>query len=173
MILPAYLESEIMEFCRVSNIPVSDGNIPKNRQSEIWDFVKYRMKKDRNDTRAKEWVNSIKVSPLISKIIGTIEPLESPIEEYLREGLDESPLKGMYETQYNIGSKRVDFAFPSKKLVVECDGKDYHYATTEQVEKDQARDSYLARKGWRVLHIEGKAIRTNIDLCIKQISEAL
>ena len=76
-------------------------------------------------------------------------------------------------TQFNIGSKRVDFAFPIAKLVVEADGKEYHRANQRQLDRDMQRDKYLARKGWRVLHIEGLAIRRNLGLCLEKIKEQL
>jgi very-short-patch-repair endonuclease len=173
MIYPDYLQSEILKFCQVSDIPVVGGNIPKDRQGEVWAFVKYRMKKDRNTTRKKEGEDALKISPIIMKILGAVEQEASPIEVYLNTAIEKTVLKQYVKQQFQIGSKTVDFAFPIAKLVVECDGKDYHYATIEQVEKDQERDKYLAKRGWRILHIEGKAIRTNINLCIEQIKKSL
>lgn len=75
--------------------------------------------------------------------------------------------------QFEIGTKRVDIAFPIAKLVVECDGKEFHHDNQDQIDRDQKRDIYLAKKGWRVLHIEGLAIRRNIDLCVEKIKEQL
>ena len=77
------------------------------------------------------------------------------------------------EEQYKIGTKRVDFAYPNQRLVIECDGYKWHRQDKEQIERDIERDKYLARKGWRVLHFSGVQIRRNIKGCINEIKEAL
>ena len=59
---------------------------------------------------------------------------ESPIEIILFNFLCTYGLYGI--PQYEIGKYRADIAFPDKKLVIECDGKDFH-STPEQLERDR------------------------------------
>ena len=45
--------------------------------------------------------------------------------------------------QYPIGKYFADFADPAKKIVIECDGSEFH-----SKEKDAPRDRYMASEGW-------------------------
>lgn len=45
---------------------------------------------------------------------------------------------------------RVDFAYPSARLIVECDGRRWH-TTAEAFERDRRRDNQAQMAGWRVL----------------------
>lgn len=56
---------------------------------------------------------------------------------------------------------RVDFAIASRengRVVVECDGHDYHERTKEQAARDRSRDRALTGLGWRVLRFTGREI---------------
>lgn len=52
--------------------------------------------------------------------------------------------------QLPIGKYFADFADPVKKIVIECDGKEFH-----SKEKDKARDAFMASNGWTVYRISG------------------
>lgn len=66
--------------------------------------------------------------------------------------------------QIGVGPYRVDFlldVFPNvglPKLVVECDGHDFHERTKEQAQRDKARDRYLVGQGLRVVRFTGSEI---------------
>ena len=96
---------------------------------------------------------------------------ETPIEKYMENAMFNHKIPA--ESQYKIGKKIADFAYPQQRLVIECDGYKWHKQDKEQIEKDIKRDKSLARKGWRVLHFSGVQIRRNIEGCIKEIKEAL
>ena len=64
----------------------------------------------------------------------------SPIEEILNDKLNDTDFK--YTRQKNIGKYFVDFYFGDRKLVVECDGHDWHH-TYRQMENDFKRQNYL------------------------------
>lgn len=81
--------------------------------------------------------------------------IESPIE-----------IKALYwfskyglfpQFQYEIGKYRADFAFEDIKLVVECDGAEWH-STDEQKKNDKERDEYMINLGWKVLRFSGSEI---------------
>lgn len=172
MIYPDHVESELLKFCEINSIPIRNGIVPTAFVGQVNAFIQHKIRSDRYRTRVKEEINDLKIQPNILEILN-LKVTESPIEDYLLNALKEHDLDKHCRPQFEIGTKRVDFAFPIAKLVVECDGKQYHFSDSDQIERDQKRDLYLAKKGWRVLHIEGLAIRRNIDLCIKRIKENL
>lgn len=77
------------------------------------------------------------------------------------------------EKDFEIGGITAPLAFPKAKLAIDFETCQYNFEHIRQLERDQKRDKYLARKGWRVIHIEGFAIRRNIGLCIDKIKQAL
>lgn len=66
--------------------------------------------------------------------------------------------------QVNISKYRVDFLFEGKgkKLVVECDGRDFHHSTKDQIERDRARDAELSRLGYTVFRFPGTQISNDV-----------
>lgn len=68
--------------------------------------------------------------------------------------------------QQKIGPYRVDFLLEyrplhsdlEKRIVVECDGHQWHERTKEQAIKDKERDRYLTREGYIVLRFTGSEI---------------
>lgn len=68
------------------------------------------------------------------------------------------------EQQVNISKYRVDFLITGngKRLVIECDGRDFHHATREQIERDRARDAELSALGYTIYRFPGKQITSDI-----------
>jgi very-short-patch-repair endonuclease len=67
--------------------------------------------------------------------------------------------------QHQIGDYRVDFAillnnvpYEQIRIVVECDGHDFHEKTKEQAIRDKKRDRKLQIAGWKVLRFSGSEI---------------
>lgn len=84
--------------------------------------------------------------------------------------------------QAQIGEHRVDFLIeredyePSRggmatlsKLVVECDGHDFHEKTKEQARKDKSRDRTLQSCGYPVFRFTGAEIFQDVFKCIADI----
>jgi len=170
LIYPEHIQEEVFKYYKLAGINIEKGIVSSIQAEEIKKFINYKLKVDRNKTRAIKYQRSFEINDELQKIKNKFE---SPIEEYLYAAFIENGLDKHCRPQFEIGTKRVDFAFPIAKLAVECDGKRYHFTEKSQIEHDQKRDKYLARRGWRVLHIEGLAIRRNIDLCIKKVKENL
>ncbi len=170
MIYPDYLTAQVFKFCKDSNIPIDGGYVSKIDAEKTERFIHYQMTQNRNRTGHIERTRVTITDQDLKKMFNLCE---SPIEDYLLQAMVDVGLDKHCRPQFEIGKKRVDFAFPIAKLAVECDGKAYHFTDQTQIEKDQERDKYLARKGWRVLHIEGLAIRRNIELCIKKIVDQI
>ena len=173
MIIPNYLEDQVKRYCELKKIPLMNGQVPTQYIKEIEWFIKSTLEKDRTKTRNIENRDKVKIGNILNDMMDGLAPCESPIEEYMYNAIKNHGLEDICNPQFKIGTKRVDFAFPIAKLVVECDGKNYHHADQIQIERDQERDRYLSRKGWKVLHFEGLAIRRKIDLCMERIKESL
>lgn len=94
---------------------------------------------------------------------------ESPLERMLAAALDAHGVA--YVREYRISNIHVDFAFPERKLAVECDGHRYH-ASRDDKTRDAKRDAFLKRRGWRVLRFTGDDIRNDIQACVRKISES-
>lgn len=63
--------------------------------------------------------------------------------------------------QKQIGKHRVDFLIGRKgirPIVAECDGRDFHHSTRDQIERDRKRDAELEAAGFRVLRYPGTQI---------------
>lgn len=171
MIYPDHLEIKIKEYCSRANIPLINGIVPSVFVEEVQRYIRVLIKTDRIKTREFEETNKFKINPLAQ--IQQANLVESPIEEFMLQAISQSGIGKHCIPQFQIGTKRVDIAFPIAKLVVECDGKKYHFTDGEQIERDQKRDIYLAKKGWVVKHFDGLIIRRNIEICIKEIKDYL
>lgn len=82
--------------------------------------------------------------------------------------------------QQKIGAFRVDFlliirdvAFGSGdiKLVVECDGHDFHERTKEQASRDKKRDRELTAQGYYVLRFTGSDIYKDAEGCAAEVAK--
>lgn len=84
-------------------------------------------------------------------------------------------------SQYDTGVARVDFIFAHKnwrsgkvfRLVVECDGHDFHERTKGQAERDRSRDRMFQEKGWGIFRFTGSEIWRDPMGCAAQVSEWL
>jgi len=59
------------------------------------------------------------------------------------------------------------------KIVIECDGHDFHEKTKEQASKDKKRDRDLQKLGFMVFRYSGSDIYRNIDVCVEEISNVV
>lgn len=78
--------------------------------------------------------------------------------------------------QYELFGYRADFAIFERhvfgeetKIIVECDGHDFHERTKEQARRDRQRDRDLSYNGWRVLRFTGSEIHENAEGCADSI----
>ena len=69
--------------------------------------------------------------------------------------------------QAKIGNYRVDFKLTYQKgetvkeVIVECDSEEFHERSEQERRYEKARDRYLIKKGFTVLHFTGKEIMEN------------
>lgn len=93
-------------------------------------------------------------------------PPLTPIEDQLLQGLLGRDLQS--RVQFGIGPYRADFAFPSQRLVVEADGRDWHDPI-----RDEARDRALRALGWVTLRFPGWRIHRELDAVLEEIEATL
>lgn len=95
------------------------------------------------------------------------------------------------EQQFKIGPYRVDFLISGwtngrirhaggrytdvtpgwRKLVVECDGHEFHEKTKDQVARDKAREREIVSAGYEIFRFSGSEIWRNPLDCAGQISD--
>ena len=80
-------------------------------------------------------------------------------------------------TQKKIGSYRVDFLITTNetdiKVVVECDGHEFHERTKQQAAKDKSRDRQLVSLGYAVLRFTGSEIWKDPWECASEINDLI
>jgi len=105
---------------------------------------------------------------------------ESPIEEKMLVALRAVlPSHVTIRQQVNDicgGRYRADFTVTTAegaKVVVECDGHDFHEKTKEQAARDKKRDRDMQLDGWKVLRFTGSEIWRGAEGCAKDVARAL
>lgn len=129
----------------------------------------------------------------------SVDSLDSPIEDLffiavcaMSEAAHESPNigepnqftpKGVFiRPQVKIGAYRVDFVIEQKgiapeeicsPIVVELDGHDFHDKNKKQRSYEKARDRYLTRSGYKVLHFTGSDVHSDPFKCAHEALDFL
>ncbi|MEK7104535.1 MAG: endonuclease domain-containing protein [Patescibacteria group bacterium] len=85
--------------------------------------------------------------------------------------LKNSQLGFKFRRQHSIGGYIVDFYCPSKKLVIEIDGKEH--SKKENKEYDKIRTDYFAGLDINVLRFTNAEINTNIENVVDGIVNKL
>jgi very-short-patch-repair endonuclease len=75
-----------------------------------------------------------------------------------------------FTRQLPIGPYFADFACREVGLVVEIDGATR--STTDERRRDQAREDFLAARGWRVVRFDNDAVYRNIEGVLETILAA-
>lgn len=74
------------------------------------------------------------------------------------------------EPQVDIDGYKADFVIESDKIIVECDGYDYH-KTKEQMQSDYERERYFVKCGYTVVRFTGSEINRDPDKCVNELLE--
>lgn len=112
-----------------------------------------------------------------SRVAGLLDPLSgSVLESLLRVRLVTAGLTG-FVTQHEIRDgrrvvARVDFCWPSHRLVVEADGFAFH-SDRSAYRRDRERMNELERLGWRVLRFTWEDVRGRPARVVAMIAECL
>lgn len=133
-ILPSYLEQLRTAW------ELGEGEVPKCRDDfrGVLDFIKHKY--------AHHERLGVRPSAYFIDWPSIFTPIESAAWSSIRySGLPMLP-------QYPIGPYFADFADPDTKVVIECDGRQFH----QDKERDAARDLYMAQRGWTVFRVTGR-----------------
>jgi len=106
------------------------------------------------------------------RIPGTPGP-QSPIESLLLDALRRQPGCPEPEAQYEIHRDGrlftvPDFAFPTVKIAIFCDGYAYH-GNKDTLALDAKKRNWMQSQGWIVLTYWGRAITRDADACALEI----
>ena len=107
----------------------------------------------------------------------------SPIEILMGLALHSKFLDGymgvQIEHEKEIGPYRVDFFISNQegnlkeseksRIVIECDGHDFHEKNKEQVKRDKRRDRFLQSQGFTVFRYSGSEIWENAEKLADEI----
>jgi very-short-patch-repair endonuclease len=104
----------------------------------------------------------------LMKMVRNQKKTESPIEEQLLQEMKKQGLEP--KIQHEAGPYRLDFAFPEKKIGIECDGQEFH-STKEQRTHDANRDRYFMKEGWKVIRFTGSEIYNHAWQCVQDIKK--
>lgn len=136
-----------------------------------------------------------KVNSYRDRLLYTLYNCESPIEQLMALELDDVEYYFIASDTIEIigNSCQVDIKCDDKKyrvdflmeivfkyngkyknilkLIIECDGHDFHEKTKEQVIKDNKRDRDLKNEGYEILHFSGSEIYNNTFNISKDIKK--
>lgn len=92
---------------------------------------------------------------------------ESPIEQMFQDQLQEYGIE--LDQQFWIGPYRIDFGMENKKIAIEVDSAQFH-TKPEQIEKDNRRQDYIERQGWKVMRVPSWMVYKQKGLCAAEIA---
>ncbi|GAA0616647.1 endonuclease domain-containing protein [Paenochrobactrum glaciei] len=78
--------------------------------------------------------------------------------------------------QLDIGNYKADFAIAynqGSRIIVECDGHDFHEKTKQQAQHDKQRDRFVQDKGWKIYRFTGSEIYKSPLTCANGVIESL
>lgn len=129
-----------------------------NRWQAIKNFYSFH-EKAILECRADEWA-----IPAYSwdDVVGPMTPIEDALWHDIREA------NAVFYPQWPVAGFFVDFANPVAKVILECDGREFH----KDKAKDQARDDQLADLGWTIYRFPGWFCMTDFDEESMKSSEA-
>ena len=94
------------------------------------------------------------------------QPPPSPIEISFWETA--KPLIPELQREIWIDQYRVDFLIPSKNIVIELYGYQYHN-TKQKLTQDAERERYLQRLGYQVIRFTGTEVYKNVQKCVDEV----
>ena len=85
----------------------------------------------------------------------------------------EMPEAGGYRCDFLILAKFKNERAATLKVVVECDGHEFHERTKEQAARDRKRDRDLQGAGFSILRFTGSEIYRSLPDCISEIRDRI
>ena len=110
---------------------------------------------------------------------GVLVPSQTTHFQLHNMALDDEKLEYVFVVpQMRLDQYRADFVLAAyftpmqpKFLCVECDGRNFHVATNDQVRRDHARDTYFERSNIPVKRYSGSQIKRDPFACAREAIE--
>jgi very-short-patch-repair endonuclease len=118
-------------------------------------------------------------SPIEVRLLPLIVAGGSPLSDRAMPEFDGAPLCeiGPWRAyaQLAIGRYIADLAFVAlpERVVVECDGHEFHERTPAQAAHDRRRDRWMQANGWAVLRFTGSEIHRDPNGCADEVRRFL
>ncbi|MCB9965468.1 MAG: endonuclease domain-containing protein [Rhodospirillales bacterium] len=112
-----------------------------------------------------------KHTPLLTQRVRSMRSEMTDAESKLWQKLRGDQLGVRFRRQHVIGHFIVDFACPSKKLIIELDGGQHN--EPEGLDYDQKRTNFLESKKYKVLRFWNTEIFENLDGVVEAIWRAV
>lgn len=106
------------------------------------------------------------------KASGCESPIETTLARAIMLEIDRCNLDCEQRAQEKVGSFRADIFIETRdgrSLAIECDGRPYHAATVEQVDRDKRRDRFFAANGISVMRFSGSEINRCPEACATEV----
>lgn len=110
------------------------------------------------------------IDPVHAKTIGDTDNDESYAEWV--DIIPQQKVEG-YRVDFLIIAKFHDTGTKVHRIVVECDGHDFHERTKEQAQRDREMDRKLQQAGYRVFRFTGSDIFRDACKCVEEVRRYL
>lgn len=117
--------------------------------------------------------------------VASISPVNKTAAKKLKSGKDPQAIlqnavmarwphvEAEYPAQVPGRKFRIDLAFKSERLAIECDGWSFHARFLEDFKRDRRRQNLLVTHGWRVLRFTAADIFQDLNACLLLIEIGL
>ena len=127
------------------------------------------MRKFRGQTKTMEYKPRIRgTTPEIEQAAKRLRKNLTPAEAKLWSALKNKQLEGLkFRCQHPVGNFILDFYCPSRKLVVEVDGKIHN----DRIDRDRDRTSKLEEYGYTIVRFSNEEVLDNLPLVLAEIKK--
>jgi very-short-patch-repair endonuclease len=123
--------------------------------------------KGKHGIYSSETIDKLRKARLRQTIPYEYTDIERNMEQVLQE------LRIDYIHSFNLGDRFLcDFAIPSLKLIIECDGNYWHNLPNMK-RRDKAKDAYALKCGWEVFRFSESDLLNNITFCRERVMSQL
>jgi len=99
------------------------------------------------------------------------ESVNSPIEKIFREALIKHGIKFEEQVEIVVDNKKFsvpDFVIGEAKLIIYCDGTEFH-KDPERIIMDKQQDRILQAQGFNVFRFSGSEITSSVGKCVDEV----
>lgn len=119
----------------------------------------------------------------LTEYTALLKPADEATESCLMRDCPDPQFSLIVRPQAQIGDYRVDFLIHAldardlgadrvwRRLVLECDGHNFHERTKEQAAKDRSRDRWLTSKDYDVFRFTGSELWRDPMSCAEQVTD--